>query len=451
MPHIYNSLTKTKAIFNSHVPKKINMYVCGMTVYDLCHIGHARVMTVFDMITRYFRYLDYDVNYIRNITDIDDKIIARAHENQEPYQTLTARFIEEMHKDTDALNILPPTKEPRATEYIAHMISLIQQLVEKKLAYVASNGDVYYAVHQFKHYGELAHQDVDKLRSGARVSIVEAKTDPLDFALWKLAKPDEPAWDSPWGKGRPGWHIECSAMALDCLEAPIDIHGGGFDLIFPHHQNEIAQSEGATDKKFVNTWMHVGFVTINKEKMSKSLNNFFTIREVLNQYPPEVVRYYLLSSHYRSPLNYSVELLDQSRSALERLYLTLRDVPPQGERQENAFSQRFHEAMEDDFNTPIAFAVLFDLAREINKTQDVALSALLKHLAGLLGFLTQDPDAFLKQALALNGEEIEALIVKRNAARQAKDWALADDVRKQLQEKGITIEDGAKGTTWRRS
>lgn len=450
MLHIYNSLTKNKSVFQSIVPKKINMYVCGMTVYDLCHIGHARVMTVFDMITRYFRYLGYDVNYIRNITDVDDKIINRAHENKEPYDQLTARFIDEMHADTHALNMLLPTKEPRATDYIAHMVTLIQQLIDKKLAYVASNGDVYYAVHAFKTYGELAHQDLEKLRSGARVSIVEAKTDPLDFVLWKLAKPGEPSWDSPWGKGRPGWHLECSAMALDCLGEHIDIHGGGFDLIFPHHQNEIAQSEGATGKKFVNTWMHVGFVTINKEKMSKSLNNFFTIREVLNQYPSEIVRYYLLSSHYRSPLNYSVELLDQSRSSLERLYLTLRDVPPEGTPQENDFSKRFHEAMEDDFNTPIAFAVLFDLVREINKTQNHALSASLKHLAGLLGFLEQDPDVFLKQDLTLEGAEIESLIEKRNTARNTKNWALADSVRKELHEKGIAIEDGPNGTTWRR-
>jgi len=451
MLQIYNSLTKSKSAFESIVPKKINMYVCGMTVYDLCHIGHARVMTVFDMIARYFRYLGYDVNYVRNITDVDDKIIARANENKEPYDQLTARFINEMLADTEALNILPPKVEPRATHYISHMISLIEKLLENQYAYIASNGDVYYDVHRFKKYGELAHQDLEKLRAGARVSIIEAKKDPLDFVLWKLAKPDEPSWDSPWGKGRPGWHLECSAMALDCLGENIDIHGGGFDLIFPHHQNEIAQSEGATGKKFVNTWMHVGFVTINKEKMSKSLNNFFTIREVLDQYPPEVVRYYLLSSHYRSPLNYSVELLDQSRASLERLYLTLRDVPPEGEAKENEFSQRFHEAMLDDFNTPIAFAVLFDLVREINKSRDVALSATLKSLANLLGFLEEDPNIFLKQGLTLNGAEIEAMIAKRNSARAAKDWALADSVRKELQDKGITIEDGPQGTTWRRS
>lgn len=451
MLQIYNSLTKSKSAFKSIVPKKINMYVCGMTVYDLCHIGHARVMTVFDMIARYFRYLGYDVNYVRNITDVDDKIITRANENKEPYDQLTARFINEMVADTEALNILPPKVEPRATHYISHMISLVEKLLENKYAYIASNGDVYYDVHRFKNYGELAHQDLEKLRAGARVSIIEAKKDPLDFVLWKLAKPDEPSWDSPWGKGRPGWHLECSAMALDCLGENIDIHGGGFDLIFPHHQNEIAQSEGATGHKFVNTWMHVGFVTINKEKMSKSLNNFFTIREVLNQYPPEVVRYYLLSSHYRSPLNYSVELLDQSRASLERLYLTLRDVPPEGEPKENQFSQSFHEAMLDDFNTPIAFAVLFDLVREINKSRDGALSATLKSLANLLGFLEEDPNAFLKQGLALNGTEIETMIAKRNNARVAKDWALADRVRKELQEKGITIEDGPQGTTWRRS
>jgi cysteinyl-tRNA synthetase len=451
---IFNTLTKSKLPFKPITPNTVNIYVCGMTVYDFCHLGHARTYTSFDVIRRYLKYLKYKVNYVRNITDIDDKIINRAKENNEDYKSLTERFIKAIEEDEKALNILPPDSSPRATEYIPHMIKIIENLIEKKLAYIASNGDVYYAVHQFKNYGHLAHLEVENLRAGARISIVEAKTDPLDFALWKIAKPDEPSWDSPWGKGRPGWHIECSAMALDCLGEHFDIHGGGFDLIFPHHENEIAQSEGFTGKTFVKTWMHGGFVTINKEKMSKSLNNFFTVRDVLKDYAPEVVRYFLLTSHYRSPLNYSTELLNQSRTSLERLYLTLREVPPNNPEtnniEENEFSKKFHEAMQDDFNTPIALSILFDLVREINKSKESKLAGTLKSLGNLLGILEQPPEDFLRQGADINEEEINNLIQKRNQARVEKNWKLADEMRNELAQKGITIEDSSGETKWRK-
>jgi cysteinyl-tRNA synthetase len=452
MLQIYNTLTKSKALFQPVNGKQVNMYVCGMTVYDYCHIGHARTYVSFDIIRRYLAYSGYKVNYVRNITDIDDKIIKRAKENHEDFQTLTSRMIKFIEEDEKALNILPPDHAPRATAYIPQMIKMIDTLIQKKLAYVASNGDVYYAVQQFTSYGKLAHKNMEKLRAGARVSVVEAKIDPLDFVLWKLAKPDEPSWDSPWGKGRPGWHIECSAMALDCLGEQLDIHGGGFDLIFPHHQNEIAQSEGLTNKTFANLWMHAGFVTVNKEKMSKSLNNFFTVREVLKRYSPEVLRYFLMTSHYRSQLHYAAESLDQAQTALERLYLTLRDVPP-GEHTENHFSQRFHDAMQDDFNMPVALSVLFDLAREINKLQDARLSGTLKYLGNILGILTQAPETFLRQQLnktAIGETEIEALIQQRIHARQEKNWVLADKIRDELHQKGVVIEDSSKETRWRR-
>jgi len=454
MLQIYNTLTKEKGPLKTLEPNKIKLYVCGMTVYDYCHIGHARVLVSFDMITRYLRHLGYEVDYVRNITDIDDKIITRANENKEDFHKLTSRFIDAMHEDEQKLNILPPDKEPKATEFIPQMIKLIETLIKNNYAYVGQNGDVYYAVHKFKDYGALAHQTTDKLRSGARVAITESKTDPLDFVLWKVAKPGEPSWDSPWGKGRPGWHIECSAMSLDCLGEQFDLHGGGFDLIFPHHQNEIAQSEGATGKSVVNQWMHVGFVTINKEKMSKSLGNFFTIRDVLKEYSPEVIRYFMLTSHYRSQLNYSKELLDQAQASLERLYLSLRniDVPHVKKDIQSSYVTKFHEAMEDDFNTPVALSVLFDLAREINKTQDGILAGILKHLGNLLGILEQAPDEFLKQGqnASHDAEEIEKLIAERNKARTEKNWAESDRIRDQLQTMGITIEDSAGGTTWRK-
>jgi cysteinyl-tRNA synthetase len=455
MLQIYNTLTKEKAPLKTLEPNKVKLYVCGMTVYDYCHIGHARVLVSFDMITRYLRHLGYEVDYVCNITDIDDKIITRANENKEDFHALTSRFIDAMHEDEKKLNILPPDKEPKATDFIPSMIHIIEKLIKNNYAYVGQNGDVYYAVHKFEHYGALAHQTTDKLRSGARVAITESKTDPLDFVLWKLAKPNEPSWDSPWGKGRPGWHIECSAMSMDCLGEKFDIHGGGFDLIFPHHQNEIAQSEGATGHTVVDQWMHVGFVTINKEKMSKSLGNFFTIRDVLKEYSPEVIRYFMLTSQYRSQLNYSKELLDQAQSALERLYLSLRNiaVPHLKSDIQNTFITKFHEAMQDDFNTPIALSVLFDLAREINKTQDEILAGTLKNLGNLLGILEQDPEDFLKQnqhdVVAI--EKIEKLILERNAARAEKNWAKSDQIRDELQLMGIIIEDAAGKTTWRKT
>jgi len=458
MLQIYNTLTQQKEIFKPIHPGKIGIYVCGITVYDNCHIGHARGWVVFDIVNRYLRASGYDVNYVRNITDIDDKIIKRAQENNEPYQALTERVIQSMHDDCRALNVLPPNKEPRATEYIPHMIELIQSLLNKGFAYVADNGDVCYSVNKFKTYGQLAHQDLEKLRAGARVTVNDDKHDALDFVLWKIAKPGEPKWESPWGAGRPGWHIECSAMSIDCLGKHFDIHGGGADLIFPHHQNEIAQSEAATDEKFVNAWMHVGFVQVDKEKMSKSLNNFFTVKEVLAEYPAEVVRYFLAASHYRSPVNYSKENLQSAHQALVRFYTALRGLEFGKEGSSDTFEDRFNAAMDDDFNTPVALAVLFDLVREINRVrdEDIAkanqLGALLKRLGNTLGLLQQDPERFLQMGSSktdVNDAEIEALIAARNAARASKDWTEADNIRKRLLERGIVLEDTANGTAWR--
>lgn len=462
MLHIYNTLTRQKELFKPLQPGKVSMYVCGMTVYDLCHIGHARMLAVFDMVARYLRFTGYEVKYVRNITDIDDKIIKRANENHEPYTALTERMINAFHQDTAAISVLPVTVEPRATEYIPHMIKLIATLIDKGYAYIGDNGDVLYAVNQFKTYGELAHQDLDKLRSGARVAVSEVKKDPLDFVLWKLAKPGEPQWDSPWGAGRPGWHIECSAMAMDCLGEQFDIHGGGFDLTFPHHQNEIAQSEAATGRKFVNIWMHNGFIQINQEKMSKSLNNFFTLRDVLNEYPAEIVRYFLLASHYRSPINYSTESLESAKAALERFYTALRGLDihtaqiDSKQKLINSYQLRFEQAMNDDFNTPEALAVLFDLVRDMNRARDEnielanQLGALLKHLAEVLGILQQTPEKFLQAGTqAIEVEKIESLIAARNSARKNKAWAEADRVRDELLALGITLEDTASGTLWR--
>ena len=458
MLQIYNSLTKQKELFQPIHPGQVNLYVCGMTVYDFCHIGHARVLVIFDIVTQYLRHLGYQVNYVRNITDIDDKIIHRAAENQEPYNDLTERFIQAMHEDFAKLGILPPTAEPKATTYIEPMVNLIQTLVGKGFAYIAENGDVYYQVNQFPSYGALAHQDLEKLQSGARVAIVDAKHHPLDFVLWKLAKPDEPSWASPWGEGRPGWHIECSAMSMDCLGAHFDIHGGGLDLAFPHHENEIAQSEASSGQKFVNTWMHVGFVQVNQEKMSKSLGNFFTIREVLKEYTPEVVRYFLMASHYRSPLNYSIENLQSAKAALERFYLCLRAFPSvtPNALTDSDYTKRFFAAMQDDFNTPIALSVLFDLVREIYRLQTnnsaVATqhAGLLKYLANILGLLHQDPDIFLQQGQeAKNNQTIEGLIEKRLLARKNKDFTLADKIRDDLIEMGVVLEDKDGLTQWR--
>ncbi len=455
---IYNSLTRKKEPFRPITPGKVRMYVCGMTVYDYCHLGHARVMVVFDCIVRYLRWRGFDVTYVRNITDIDDKIIRRANELGIPIQQLTAKFIQAMHEDERALGCLPPDLEPKATQSIPQIIAMIQTLLDRGYAYLGDNGDVYYAVSKFQAYGKLSGKNLEELRAGARVEIAEAKHDPLDFVLWKRAKPGEPAWDSPWGPGRPGWHIECSAMSTSCLGAHFDIHGGGADLQFPHHENEIAQSEGATGKPFVNYWLHVGFVRIDQEKMSKSLGNVFTIRELLKTYPGEVLRFFILTSHYRSPLDYSEESLAQARAGLVRFYTALRGLPEASEGEAGeGFRQRFIDAMDDDFNTPEALAVLFDLTKEINRLksefpkQAAEFGATLKTLAGVLGLLQETPEAFLKGKTELSADEIERLIEQRNQARKAKDWATADRIRAQLGTHGIVLEDTPKGTIWRRA
>lgn len=462
MLQIHNSLSKEKEVFKPIDPHNVRMYVCGMTVYDYCHIGHARVLVVFDVVYRHLRrvYGENHVTYIRNITDIDDKIIARANENGEAFGDLTGRFIEEMNKDADALGVMRPNLEPRATTHMQQIIDMIATLVEKGYAYAANNGDVYYDVSRFEGYGKLSGRSLEDERAGARVEVDEAKDDPMDFVLWKAAKPGEPSWDSPWGNGRPGWHIECSAMSTHCLGHNFDIHGGGMDLKFPHHENEIAQSEAATGETFANLWMHNGHVMIDDEKMSKSLGNFFTVREVLKHYAPEVIRYFILTSHYRSPLNYSQENLDNAKVALERFYTALRGVEIQEvDIDSTEAGQRFNAAMNDDFNTAGALAVLFDTARELNKQRAENNSAatktagLLKGMAALLGLLTEDPEAFLKGGAAQGGlsdEEIESLINQRLQARADKNWAEADRLRDELKENGIVLEDGAGGTSWRR-
>jgi len=459
--HIHNSLTGKKEPLIPIAPGKIGMYVCGMTVYDYCHLGHARVMVVFDVVARYLRTLGYNVTYVRNITDIDDKIIKRAAENNEPIDVLTQRFIDAMHEDERALGVLPPDIEPRATDSIDGIVKLVQTLIEKGYAYHANNGDVYYDVSRFEHYGALSGKRLEDLRAGSRVDVDEAKDDPLDFVLWKSAKPGEPSWPSPWGNGRPGWHIECSAMSCHSLGEHFDIHGGGMDLKFPHHENEIAQSEAATGHKFVNVWMHNGFVQVDNEKMSKSLGNFFTVRDVLKHYKPEVVRYFILSSHYRGPLHYSTEHLNNAKAALERFYMALRGFNAEavGEAPEAGYEQRFNAAMDDDFNTAEALAVLFDLVREINRlriedpVQAARLAATLRNTAAVLGLLQSDPEAFLKETGTVTGlvaAEIERLILQRNAARFNKDWKESDRIRDWLKDQGILLEDGAAGTTWRR-
>jgi cysteinyl-tRNA synthetase len=459
MLQIHNSLTRRKADFVPLEPGKVRMYVCGMTVYDFCHLGHARVMVVFDVVYRYLRHLGYEVTYVRNITDIDDKIINRANERGETFADLTARFIQAMHEDAVALGVLPPSAEPRATGHIGEILTMIQSLIAKGHAYTADNGDVYYAVASFPRYGRLSGKDPAELRAGSRVEPGEAKRDPLDFALWKAAKPGEPAWDSPWGPGRPGWHIECSAMSTRCLGNHFDIHGGGADLQFPHHENEIAQSEGATGEPFVNVWMHNGFVRVNEEKMSKSLGNFFTVREILERYRPEEVRYFILTSQYRSPLNYDEEHLEQARGALTRFYTALRGLPTASPAGGDAFRARFDAAMDDDFNTPEALAVLFDLAREINRVraddeaQAAALAAELKTLGDVLGILQNEPESYLRGSSAAGGMSdvaIEDLITRRAEARRTRDWAEADRLRDELQANRILLEDGPGGTTWRR-
>jgi len=459
MLKIYNTLSKQKEIFKPIVPGEVGMYVCGITAYDYSHIGHARSFLVFDMVVRYLRYRHFKVKYVRNITDIDDKIIRRAEENQESFSALTERFIQALYEDSQLLNIVAPDIEPRATEYIPQMIEMIQQLLDKGYAYVGTSGDIYYDVHHFKSYGCLSHRALDDLQAGARIDINEAKHSPLDFVLWKMAKVSEPSWDSPWGKGRPGWHIECSAMSLKNLGETFDIHGGGADLKFPHHENERAQSEATTARKFVNIWMHVGFVQQDKEKMSKSLGNFLTIRDFLKNYSPEVLRYFTIVSHYRSPIEYSLENMDSAAKAVERLYRAIRGLAITSEivlAADTSFENLFNQAMEDDFNTPEAIAVLFDLAREINRLREndlkraLSLAALLIKLAQVLGLLYQIPELFL-QNLAGKGidrEEIEKLISQRNEARRTKNWAEADKIRQILALRGILLEDTATGTVW---
>ena len=457
MLKIYNSLTRSKQDFVPLTPGKAGLYVCGMTVYDYCHLGHARVMVVFDMVVRWLQVGGLDVNYVRNITDIDDKIIKRSQENNEPIEALTDRFIRAMDEDAASLGVIPPAHEPRATRYVESMVSMIQTLVDKDIAYPASNGDVYYAVHKFPGYGKLSGKSLDDLRAGERVIIDPHKKDPLDFVLWKAAKPGEPEWDSPWGKGRPGWHIECSAMSEHYLGNHFDIHGGGQDLQFPHHENEIAQSEGAHDHTFVNYWMHNGFVRVDDEKMSKSLGNFFTVREVLSRYQPEVVRFFILRAHYRSPLNYSDQHLDDAKSALARLYIALkgREIPSTAIDWNGSHAQRFKDAMDDDFNTPEAVAVLFDLASEVNRTGSLADMALLKSMGGLLGLLQRDPQQHLQdESLAgdakFTPDRIEEMIQQRLSARAVRNFAEADRIRKDLSDADILLEDGPDGTSWRR-
>jgi len=460
MLKIYNTLVREKQEFVPIEPGKVRMYVCGMTVYDYCHLGHARVLVVFDMVQRWLRGSGFEVTYVRNITDIDDKIIRRAQENGETIGELTNRFIGFMNEDSEALGVERPDHEPRATEYVPQMLDLINQLEQNGLAYKANDGDVNFSVRKFPGYGKLSGKSLDDLRAGERVDVDQAKHDPLDFVLWKHAKEGEPCWESPWGKGRPGWHIECSAMSSDLLGKHFDIHGGGQDLQFPHHENEIAQSEGAHNCNFVNYWMHNGFVRVDDEKMSKSLGNFFSIREVLKKYDSEVVRFFILRAHYRSPLNYSDMHLDDARQALGRLYTSLKAVPADEAMVDwsEAHAQRFKMAMDDDFNTPEACAVLFDLASEVNRGKSPALASQLKALAGLLGLLKRDPQTFLQATPSrseANGEfstsRIEALIADRTAAKKNKDFSAADRLRAELLEAGIVLEDGAQGTTWRRA
>ena len=461
MLQIYNSLTRQKETFQPINPPQVRMYVCGMTVYDYCHLGHARVMVVFDTVYRYLQANGYVVDYVRNITDIDDKIIKRAAENSEPIDALTGRFIDAMHEDEDALNVLRPSEEPRATGNIPEMLGMIQTLLDKGYAYQGKNGDVYYDVSRFAGYGKLSGRKLDELRAGERIAVDEVKDDPLDFVLWKAAKPGEPAWDAPWGAGRPGWHIECSAMSQKLLGDHFDIHGGGSDLQFPHHENEIAQSEGCTGHKHVNYWMHNGFIRVNDEKMSKSLGNFFTIREVLQHYRAAEIRFFILNSHYRSQLNYSTEQLDAARASLTRLYTAVRGLPAAEVASQSEFESRFRNAMDDDFNTPEAISILFELASEINRvrkaqgdTAAAPLGRLLQHLAGMLGLLQDEAESWFKGSAGdkgLDDAAIEALIQQRLAARKGKNWAESDRIRDELKAQGIVLEDAAGGTTWRRA
>ena len=448
MLHMYNSITRTKEAFVPINAGKIGMYVCGITVYDHCHLGHARSMVCFDTIVRFLRTQNYDVTYVRNITDIDDKIIARAYERGVSIQELTKQYIDAMHQDAKALAILPPDREPRATEHMDAIVALIERLLATGNAYVGEQGDVCYQVESFTEYGKLSHKDLAGLVSGARVEVVKEKRSPLDFVLWKKAKEGEPSWPSPWGPGRPGWHIECSAMAMGELGEQFDIHGGGLDLQFPHHENEIAQSEAATGKQFARYWLHVGMLQVNNEKMAKSTGNFFTIEDVLKKHHPEVIRYFLLSSHYRSPLNYTDENLQLAGKAMMRLYQTIKEVPADTTEIDKEWQQRFFDAMNDDFNTPVALSVLFQLSHEVNKSKSETLAATLKSLANIFGLLQEGPTAFL-QAGALDADSIAKRIEERVQARLNRDFMKADAIRKELLAEGIELEDGPEGTTWR--
>jgi cysteinyl-tRNA synthetase len=452
---IHNTLTRQKEIFTPLVKNKVGMYVCGVTVYDYCHLGHARTYTSADIIARYLRFRGYEVKYVRNITDIDDKIIKRANENNEDIAAVTERFTKAMHEDFAALGLSQPDAEPRATQYIPQMVSMIEKIIANGHAYVGANGDVYFEVRTFHDYGCLSHHDIEQLESGARVEVSEVKRDPLDFVLWKLAKKDEPAFDSPWGKGRPGWHIECSAMSMDLLGEHFDIHAGGRDLIFPHHENENAQSRAALKTPFVNVWMHAGFLQIDKEKMSKSLGNFVTIRDILNEHEPEVLRFFLLSSHYRSPLVYTEEAVHQARQSLARFYTALRFLPAAERPSQTTYEEQFTAAMDDDFNTPVALSVLFDLAHEIQRLREkdlqaaASLAALLKFLGSIMGILQTDPEVFFQSGGTVDAAKIEQLIAAREQARRDKNWAEADRIRDELASMNVAIEDGAGKTTWK--
>ncbi|MFS1702749.1 cysteine--tRNA ligase [Alteromonas sp. AMM-1] len=457
MLQLFNTKTRQKERFQPLVEGKVGLYVCGITVYDLSHMGHARTYLSFDVLVRYLRHLNFDVKYVRNITDVDDKIIARANANNETAEALTERTIGMMHEDFAALNLLVPDAEPRVTGHMSEIIDVIQRLMDKGFAYQADSGDVLFDVSKYNDYGKLSRQNLEQLQAGARVEVAQGKDDPLDFVLWKTAKPGEPSWTSPWGEGRPGWHIECSAMNHKHLGEHFDIHGGGSDLIFPHHENEVAQSCCAFDTPYVNTWMHTGMVQVNDEKMSKSLGNFFTLRDVLAEHDAEILRFFLMSAHYRSQLSYSQDNIDQAKSALERLYTALRGVNVNSvtDLSYGGYLARFEAAMNDDLNVPEAYSVLFDLARDLNKQKDNAeeagkLAAVLKGIGGILGFLQRDPEAFLQSGGDDDAAEIEALIKARNDARAAKDWGAADAARDKLTAMGIVLEDGAQGTTWRR-
>ncbi|TPE55684.1 cysteine--tRNA ligase [Maribrevibacterium harenarium] len=460
MLKVFNTLSGKKEEFKPIEPGKVKMYVCGITVYDYCHIGHARAMISFDVITRFLRHIGYDLTYVRNITDVDDKIIKRADENGETPAQLTARMIDAMHEDEVALGNKLPDIEPRATEFMQQIIDMIQVLVDKGFAYQGETGDVYYRASKFAEYGKLNNRKLEEMLAGARIEVEASKEHPADFVLWKPAKAGEVAWESSWGKGRPGWHIECSAMSTHCLGAHFDIHGGGPDLKFPHHENEIAQSEAATGEQYVNYWMHCGAVRVNNEKMSKSLGNFFTIREVLEKFNPEVVRYLMVSSQYRSSIDYSDASLKDAKTALERLYTALRGQEVASEFTPSEFTQRFKEAMCDDFNTPVALSIMFELVRDLNKARAEGsaeaplLAAELKTLAEVLGLLYQDPEYFMQNstiAEGLSAEEIEGYIAERAAARKAKDFARSDEIRDLLLEQGITLLDSREGTTWTRN